>query len=237
MQLFKIKYFTPLLFSLLTLFLYAPPSAAEDFLCNSNLLPKCPSAVNEYLNGSGKAVPDSAANPHPVYFPAGSGSTIGGNVGGYEFNVTDTPTVQAAAYASGNCMGGFRPITVARTNGGGLILTNFSVRSITGVIPTLQVIIFDASPAASTCTDKSTFTLNSADVAKVPPGGTFTVSLVAPTGATPTFGAATALNLNMLAGGSVGSGVATIYYALIATGPVSPGSTSDIQVKVSGVQD
>jgi hypothetical protein len=152
--------------------------------------------------------------------------------GGYEFNVQDTPTVQNAAYSASNCIGGFRTLTVSRTASGGIILDNFSVRTITGITPTIQVYLFTANPSASTCTDKSTFTINSADVDKIPAGGVFQVTLAQPQGSTPSFGAVTNLALSMNANSS-----SQIYYALVATASTTPGSVSDIHVSANGLQD
>lgn len=158
-------------------------------------------------------------------------------VGGAEFKATSTPTIQNAAYVSGNCMGGFNPLTVARVNGGGVILSNFALRSIGGGTTGIQVYLFDANPSASTCTDKGTFTLNAADVAKIPAGGTFVLTPAAPTGATTTIASATNLALSLIAGGASASGVTTIYYALVSTGTWTPASTSDLRVTANGVQD
>jgi hypothetical protein len=150
-----------------------------------------------------------------------------------QFKAISTPTVQNAAYAASNCIGGFNTLTAARVNGGGILLTNFSVRSVTGITPTIQVYIFDSNPTASTCTDKSTFTLNVADISKVPAGCVFQVALTQPQGSTPSFGAASGINCNMLAA----AGTQNIYYALVATAAMTPGSTTDLQVSASGIQD
>ena len=165
------------------------------------------------------------------------GTVSGSNVGGYEFNATSIPTIQNAAYASGNCMGGFNALTVARTNGGGIILDTFGLRSVGGGTTAIQVYIFNANPSASTCTDKSTFTINSADIDKIIAGGTFQLTPAATTGTSITFAYQSNMALSVIAGGSSGSGVQTIYYALVSTGTWTPASTTDLHVQVNGIQD
>lgn len=149
-----------------------------------------------------------------------------------EFQAVDTPTVQNAAYSSGNCMGGFRPLTVSRTASGGIIISAFSVRSVSGITPTVQVYLFSSSPSASTCTDKSTFTINSADVDKVIAGGVFLVGLAQPVGSTPSFGSVSNLALSAKADAS-----SQITYAIVATATTTPGSTTDLHVAINGIQD
>ena len=165
------------------------------------------------------------------------GTVSGSNVGGYEFNTTSIPTIQNAAYASGNCMGGFNALTVARTNGGGIILDTFGLRSVGGGTTAIQVYIFNANPSASTCTDKSTFTINSADIDKIIAGGTFQLIPAAVTGTSITFAYQSNMALSTIAGGSSGSGVQTIYYALVSAGTWTPASTTDLHVQVNGIQD
>ena len=160
-----------------------------------------------------------------------------GQVGGFEFKAVSTPTVQNASYVSGNCIGGFNAVTVARANGGGLILDTLAVRSLGGSLPTVTVYLFDANPTASTCTDRSTFTINSADLDKIPAGGIFALPLAVPTGAVPSSAAQTNMALSLIAGGSSASGVQTIYYALVSGSTFTPATTSDIHVSMNGIQD
>jgi hypothetical protein len=152
--------------------------------------------------------------------------------GGAAGQVTDTPTVQNAAYSSGNCIGGFRSLTVADYNGQSGFLTNFRIASISGATPSITVYIFSSNPSASTCTDKGTFTLNSADVDKIIANPNST-TLSAPTGATTSFGSLDYTPPRPFkAGGSASSGVKTIYYALVAGSSFTPATTSDIHVRV-----
>src|SRR5579859_7235155 len=76
----------------------------------------------------------TAANP----------STVTGNVGGYHANVTVTPTVQNAAYSSGNAIGGLQTVALFRTAAQpSAVLNNISVASKGGSTTALTLYIFD----------------------------------------------------------------------------------------------
>lgn len=135
---------------------------------------------------------------------------------------TSPPTVQNAAYSSGNCVGGFNSVTFQGT-GPISLLNDVSVISQGGGTETLTVYVFDQNPSGSTCTDKSTFTLATADTAKLLMSP-FALTLVAPTGATQSF----ASNPNLAR--IPKSGTTTLWYALVAGGSFTPGSTTDLIV-------
>lgn len=147
--------------------------------------------------------------------------------------VAPTVTVQNAAYASGNCVGGFIPVTIANYNGESGFLISVRVSSVGGATPTLTAYVFDANPSASTCTDRSTFTLNSADIDKLVATPT-SLTLAAPTGTTVTVGD---LSFSpprpFKAGGSAASGVKTIYVGLVSGSSFTPAATSDIHMRVT----
>ena len=148
--------------------------------------------------------------------------------------VTSTPTVQNAQYVSGNCVGGFNAITVANYNGQSGYVINARVASVAGGTETVTIYLFSANPSASTCTDKSTFTLNTADISKVIANPVNTsVTLSAPTGATPSFGSSEFTPPRpFIAGGSAASGVKTIYYAIVGGSTFTPATVSDLQVTI-----
>lgn len=159
-----------------------------------------------------------------------------GSVGGQNVRVNSTPTVQNAAYASGNCIGGFNAVTLARVNGGSGILDAVMVKSVGGGGETLTVYLFDANPTASTCTDKSTFTLNAADSDKLI-ATPFALQLGVPTGTSTTFAELTNMVRMFIAGGSTASGVRTIYYALVSGSTFTPATTTDIRVNIQANLD
>lgn len=145
---------------------------------------------------------------------------------GYAYQVSSTPTVTASAYSSGNCLGGFNSITVAGNNAQSGFVTNFQVWSKTGLTPTITVYLFEANPSSSTCTDHGTFTLATADLPKMI-GLPQQLTLSAPTGATPSVAEAFYNSADPFLAGASGSSVKTIYYAMVAGGAFTPGSTSE----------
>lgn len=149
-------------------------------------------------------------------------------------HVASTPTVQNAAYVSGNCIGGFTAVAVALAPGQSGFVINFRVASVGGSTPSLTVYLFSANPSASTCTDRSTFTLNSADIGKLignPVSSTMT--LAAPVGTTTTVGSVDFVPPRpFISGGSLNSGLLTIYYALVSGSSFTPGSTTDLMANI-----
>lgn len=154
---------------------------------------------------------------------------------GFAQQVADTPTVTASAYASGNCIGGFRSVTVTVNNGQSGLVSSFRVVSAGGSTPTVWVYLFGSNPSSSTCTDKGTFTLATADIDKMIASPTAT-TLTVPIGATAAVGSVDYTPpRSFVAGGSTGSGVQTIYYALVSASVFTPSSTSDIHTRVGVV--
>lgn len=141
---------------------------------------------------------------------------------------TSTPTIQAAAYSANNCVGGFNSVTFQGT---GPINALDDVRLISqgGGTETLTVYVFDQNPTGSTCTDKSTFTLATADTAKLLMAP-FALTLAAQQGATQSF----ASNPNL--GRHPKAGTTTLWYALVAGGTFTPATTSDLIVGFQVVQ-
>lgn len=157
------------------------------------------------------------------------GTTNGVFLNGYETVVTSTPTVQNASYVSGNSVGGLNAVTLASFNGGSGFIQDVMVASKGGSVPILTVYLFGANPTGSTFTDKGTFSIAAADVAKLI-AAPFALGLAAPTGTTVTFGQQLNMGLPFIAGGSSASGVETIYYALCSGSTFTPATTTDIVV-------
>lgn len=159
--------------------------------------------------------------------------TIRGNVGGYEFAVASTPTVQNAAYSSGNAIGGLQTIAAFRTPGGSGIVNNVSVWSKGGSTTAMTIYMFNSNPSASTCTDKAAFVLNAADISKL--------VAVAPPVLTPAIVGAgtTATTASQQTPVNMVNGDATqnLYVCAVVGGSVTPASTSDLVFKFAGVQD
>jgi hypothetical protein len=135
--------------------LAAAAASADDFPSASGGL-RSTGVVPQVLNGSNQAVPVSNANPLPV----------GGNTAA----VTVTPTItSASAYASGQWLGGklsFAGAARATPPGSGMVqsvvITDASKQN-----ASIDLVLFNADPATTTITDKTTADINSADLGKV----------------------------------------------------------------------
>lgn len=107
-------------------------------------------------------------------------SGVAANVGGYDSGpVTATATPANSSHAAGVSVGGLLSLTVARTNGGSGIVTNFGFKSTGGSTGSYVVRLWDKSPASTTCTDNTAFAGSETDDANLltPP---FTITPAAP---------------------------------------------------------
>lgn len=138
-----------------------------------------------------------------------------------------TPTVQNAAYSSGNDIGGLIALTLPRTASG--YIQSVSVKFIGGATTQVNVFLFDSNPSSSTFTDKSTFTIATADVSKQINKLGLALTPAAVVGET-----ATAATIDNYAKPFNATG--TIYMAIAATalpGALTPASTTDMRVSIS----
>lgn len=163
-----------------------------------------------------------------------TGCSAAGNVGGFHVSVATTPTVQAAAYSSGNAIGGLQTISVFRsTSTSSGKIDNIMIASKGGSTVGMTVYLWTTNPGGSTCTDKSAFVLAAADVSKmaaVSPivmtpqlmgqGSTVTFASVAPT--LTVSNAAVSTN---------------IFMCVVVNGAVTPASTTDLVITVAASQD
>lgn len=201
-----------------------------------------PAYVQGVQGGGSNSTPVAAHdyNNSPTVPDYTSTVTASPTSAGWTQQIATTPTVTASAYSAGNCLGGFNAVTVVGNNGESGLITNFRVASVSGVTGTIQVYLFDSQPSSSTCTDHGTFTLATTDVDKLISNPvTDTVTLATVNGSsTPAIGT---LNFQpprpFVAGGSNGSGVKTVYFALVTTTSYTPGSTSDIHTRIGVVQN
>jgi hypothetical protein len=143
-----------------------------------------------------------------------------------------TPTISTSNYTAGNCIGGFNAVTVTNSNGQTGFLTNFTVTNISGATPTLTVFIFDSQPTTSTCTDKSTFSISATDLDKLIATPT-AITLAAPTSVTSPSTASLDFTppRPFVAGGSISSGVKTIYYGIVTTA-ITPTTTNGYHIRI-----
>ena len=159
--------------------------------------------------------------------------SVTGNVGGYDNDVATTPTVQASGYVASNCMGGKQTISIFRTTAlpeG--ILNWLSITSASGNTAAMTAYIFKTNPTNSTCTDKGTFTLATADLPKLI--AAVVLSPTVPQGATAAV-AQQPLGLSVQNGDS--GQTTNLYVMLVANASVTPGSASDLTFILSLSQD
>lgn len=169
--------------------------------------------------------------------PTVPGATNGvQQVGGSVQMAHDTPTVSAAAYTVGQCIGGFRSISVSQFNGQSGAISAIRVLSAAGnTTATYSIILFHSQPSASTCTDNGTFTIAAADFDKVFTNQVLTLGLPVASGYTaPSMGAfagnGLAGQLAFVPGGASNSGVTTIWYGLIVRSAYTSASTTDLHL-------
>ena len=178
----------------------------------------------------------SAATPLPVTLGSSGGGFIG-YVGGYDFQLAPTVTVDAGAYATGDSVGGLITVTgAARTAGGSGILNGIRIKSAGGSTNTLWVYAWSKTPGA-TCTNNAAYVASAGDSAYSLVGFPTSVVLGGAPGAWDT---ATAAQLTALIANfknqDTSPGTA-IYICLVTAGAVTPASTSDITINLSGMQD
>jgi len=102
--------------------------------------------------------------------PAGTNviGAVTGSVGGYTATNQVTPTVQAASYAVGVGIGGLISFTTAaRVAAGSGLIQSIMASFTSGVVPSLDVIFFNANPTGSTVGDKVVTAIVAADVGKI----------------------------------------------------------------------
>lgn len=147
-----------------------------------------------------------------------------GNVGGLTNIVKVALTVQAAAYATGNLLGGKHTITNAvRAEGETAILQSVVIASKSDLTIDLDLLLFDADPAATTFTERAALAVDPADAFKVL--GPITINTRVDIG-TPVIASLRNIGLPVKPAGASRN----LYGALIARGNYTPGSTSDLQI-------
>lgn len=168
---------------------------------------------------------------------APAAGTYTGNVGGFNALVTNTPTVQNAAYSASNAIGGWQQIAVFRnsTQPSGII-DYVSVASKGGSTTALTVYAFNKSIAnlTSTCTDKSAFALTGADLSALIPGFPVTLTPATTQGATITSASQSVVTSVQNADGTPST---NITLCVVVGGSVTPASTTDLVFNVALVQD
>lgn len=185
-----------------------------SIVAGANLMGKV--GIDQTTPGTTNGVQVNAALP--------AGTNVIGTVGGTDDRLSATPTIQNAAYASGNNIGGLVSLTLPRTASG--ILNAISIKFVGGATTAITAYFFDANPTGSTFTDKSTFTLATADLDKLILSPIVLAPAVQGIGSTITF--AEAANLARMF-----KSTATIYCAFVSGGTFTPATTTDMHVSAS----
>lgn len=140
---------------------------------------------------------------------------------------------QAAAYSSGELIGGKQSFQL-RTPGGGFKLTRYFLKSLTAVSQSSVLYLFDSDPSATTFTENGAFSLNSADrtrlIARVAIASGDWVNDATPLGL---YTVEKTLNIP----GQFAAGDRTIYGALVLGGSHTPGSTADLEAILAAEVD
>lgn len=190
-----------------------------------------------FYNSAGTKVAVGSGNPLPITGGGGSAVTITGNVGGYDFQLAPTITVDAGAYAAGDSMGGLITVTgAARTAGGTGILNGVRLKSAGGSTNTIWLYAWSKTPAA-TCTNNAAFVSSATDNPYALVGFPTSVVMGGAPGAwdTATYAQLTAL-LSQFDNQDTVPGTA-IYLCLVTAGSVTPAATTDLSIVLGGMQD
>jgi len=155
--------------------------------------------------------------------------------GGFEFNVGTAPTVQNAAYAAGQSIGGLQTVSIGSTNGLSGILDQFGYASKGGSTVAVVVYVWDTNPSNTTCTDKTNFVASATDNAHLVTGAPIllTPALVVSAQDTATYASSTNLTGNFVNGSSN----TNLYVCILANAAVTPATTSDVRFQIQGVKD
>jgi hypothetical protein len=145
-------------------------TAANQTTANSSL-----SSIDTKLSSQSTAANQTSANTKLDQLhtdaiaatPAGENHV--GEVGGNQITIQVPQTVTASsAYASGNAVGGLMTIaSAARVSTGSGLLQSVTVNSKSTQSTQFDIFVFNANPSASTCVDKTAFSLAAADFDKV----------------------------------------------------------------------
>lgn len=184
----------------------------------------------------------TAGKPYPVTQTTGGQSCVNStagqsgnwNVGGYEFNTSVIPTVQNAAYAAGQSLGGLQTISIGSTNGLTGILDQIQIASNGGSTVAVVIYVWDKNPAATTCTDKSNFVGSQTDNEHLV-GNPVLLTPALSVSAQDTSTRAQASNLT---DNFVNSSSNTdLYICILANAAVTPATTSDYRLNIQGIKD
>lgn len=152
-----------------------------------------------------------------------------GTVGHHIDVVSNTPAVQAAAYASGDVIGGKQTLTVFRGVNQGTVIRSILITSKVAIATGFDLVFFSSDPSGSTFTENGAISIAAADAPKVI--GIATVTTLLALG-TPSSAQLSGLNMPIVGDGTT----RTIWVVMIAKGATTPTGTADIQLRL-GVEE
>lgn len=153
--------------------------------------------------------------------------------GGFTQLVQITPTVQAAAYTTGQSIGGLITLTgLGRISGGTGLIQSITATFASGVMPNLDVVFFTGNPTASTITDKTALATATADLAKV-------IGVIHLTDATLLGAAAPSIveGEQLAMPYAAGAGTSIVYAAVVTRTAITLGATTDMVLTIRALQD
>ena len=111
------------------------------------------------------------ASGNPIFAQITAGTAVVGYVTNLYNDILVSPTVQNSSYSAGNSLGGLQTVTLfLNTTQPSALLSYVSAYSKGGSTVGMTVFAFDSNPTSSTCSDKSAYTVNVADISKLIPG-------------------------------------------------------------------
>jgi hypothetical protein len=194
-----------------------------------------PSGLKATLGDSGSCHALSYADANNLNQTVSPAYPLPTFAGGYEFNKSVIPTVQNAAYAAGQSLGGLQTISIGTNSGLSGILDQIGIASTGGSTVAVVVYVWDTNPANTTCTDKTNFVKSQTDNQRLITGTPIllTPALVVSAQDAATYAAATNLVDNFVNGSSN----TNLYVCVLANASVTPGTTSDYRLNIQGIKD
>jgi hypothetical protein len=194
-----------------------------------------PSGLKATLGDSGSCHALSYADANNLNQTVSPAYPLPTFAGGYEFNKSVIPTVQNAAYAAGQSLGGLQTISIGSNSGLSGILDQIGIASTGGSTVAVVVYVWDTNPANTTCTDKTNFVKSQTDNQRLITGTPIllTPALVVSAQDAATYAAATNLVDNFVNGSSN----TNLYVCVLANASVTPGTTSDYRLNIQGIKD
>ena len=183
-------------------------------------------AAPTYTTGKSNPISLDTAGNLRTNCVTGCSSTL--STAGFDTNFTVTPTVQASAYTANYSLGGWQQIAVFRntTQPSGM-LNYISLASKGGATTATTIWAFNKSSAnlTSTCTDKTLFSLTTADVPSLIPGFPIVLTPAASNAQTPSVASQP---LVVSVANTDGILSTNLTFCIVTNGTPTPGSTTDI---------